>query len=126
MKTRAKSGFVQPRHYPSLLLTHCEPKNVKHALSDSNWHAAMRDEFDALQKNHTWDLVPLPPNRNAIGCKWVFRVKENANGTLNRFKAPLVAKGFHKLQGFDFNETFSLVIKPVTIRIILSLAITYK
>jgi len=126
MKTRAKSGFVQPKRYPSLLLTHCEPKNVKQALSDSNWHASMRDEFDALQKNHTWDLFPLPPNRSVIGCKLVFRVKENADGTLNRFKARLVAMGFHQLQGFDFNETFSPVIKPFTIRIILCLGITYK
>jgi histone deacetylase 1/2 len=71
-------------------------------------------------------LVPLPTNRKAIGCKWVFCVKENADGTVNKYKARLVAKGFHQVHGFDFNETFSPVIKPVTIRIILTLALTYN
>ena len=70
--------------------------------------------------------MPLPPNRKAIGCKWVFRVKENSDGTLNKFKARLVAKGFHQVQGFDFTKTFSPVIKPITIRLILTLALSYK
>ncbi|MCI27024.1 retrovirus-related Pol polyprotein from transposon TNT 1-94, partial [Trifolium medium] len=69
--------------------------------------------------------VSLPPHRQAIGCKWVFRVKENPDGSVNRYKARLVAKGFHQRQGFDFTETFSPVVKPVTIRIILTIAITH-
>jgi len=126
MQTRSKSGIVLPRLNPNLFLTYTEPKNVKQALLDPKWRAAMQDEFDALQKNSTWSLVPLPPNRKAIGCKWVFRVKENSDGTLNKFKARLVAKGFHQVQGFDFTETFSPVIKPITIRLILTLALSYK
>ncbi|MCH87664.1 retrovirus-related Pol polyprotein from transposon TNT 1-94 [Trifolium medium] len=76
--------------------------------------------------NKTWSLVPLPPHRKAIGCKWVFRIKENPDGTVNKYKARLVAKGFAQIAGFDFTETFSPVIKPITIRIILTLAVTYK
>lgn len=78
----------------------------------------MQEEFNALQKNNTWSLVALvalPPNRKAIGCKWVFRVKENFDGTINKYKAPLVAKGFHHPQGFDFTETFSPVVKPISL-----------
>jgi histone deacetylase 1/2 len=86
----------------------------------------MTEEFQALQRNETWTLVPLPQNRKAIGCKWVFRTKENPDGSINKYKARLVAKGFHQLQGFDFNETFSPVIEPVTVRLILSLAVSYK
>jgi len=85
----------------------------------------MRQEYDALLKNKSWDLVSLLPNGQAIGFKWVFRVKENADGSINRFKARLVAKGFHQVHGFGFHETFSHVIKPVTIRIILTLALSH-
>ncbi|CAJ2668892.1 unnamed protein product [Trifolium pratense] len=86
----------------------------------------MQSEFDALQQNNTWSLVPLPANIKAIGCKWIFRIKENPDGSINKYKARLVAKGFHQLQGFDFTETFSPVVKPLTIRLILTLAISYK
>jgi len=126
MQTRSKSSIFLPRLNPNLFLTYTEPKNVKHTLLDPKWRAAMQDEFDALQKNNTWSMVPLPPNRKAIGCKWVFRVKENSDGTLNKFKTRLVAKGFHQVQGFDFTKTFSHVIKPITIRLILTLALSYK
>jgi histone deacetylase 1/2 len=126
MQTRSKNGITLPRLNPKLLLTHTEPKTAKQALADPKWHAAMREEFEALHKNQTWTLMPLPPDRQAIGCKWVFRTKENPDGSINKYKARLVAKGFHQQHGFDFNETFSPVIKPITIRLILSLAISYK
>ena len=109
-----------------MLLVHTEPKSVKQALQDTKWFAAMIDEFQVFQKNNTWTLVSLPPQRNAIGCKWVFRVKENSDGSINRYKARLVARGFNQKLGFDFQETLSPVIKPVTIRVILTLAITHK
>lgn len=71
-------------------------------------------------------LVSLPTNRLAIGCKWVFRVKENPDGTVNKYKARLVAKGFHQQEGFDYNETFSHVVKLVIVRTVLTLAVTYN
>jgi len=92
-------------------------------LANTDWLIAMRQEYDALLKNKTWDLVSLPPNMQAIGCKWVFRVKENVDGSIKRFKAQLVAKGFHQVHDFDFHEIFSPVIKPITIRIIPTLAL---
>uniref|UniRef100_A0A2N9IR27 Reverse transcriptase Ty1/copia-type domain-containing protein n=1 Tax=Fagus sylvatica TaxID=28930 RepID=A0A2N9IR27_FAGSY len=84
----------------------------------------MNLEFDALLKNHTWNLVPSSPSQNLIGCKWVFRVKRHADGSIERFKAQLVAKGFHQQPGIDYGETYSLVIKPTTVRAILSIAIS--
>lgn len=122
MITRSKTGSLKPR----VFLAQTEATSVQQALSHPDWLEAMRAEFPALQNNNTWTLVPLPPNRKAIGCKWVFRIKENPNGSINKFKARLVAKGFHQLPGFDFSETFSPVIKPVTVRIILTLALTNK
>nr|KYP55753.1 Retrovirus-related Pol polyprotein from transposon TNT 1-94 [Cajanus cajan] len=125
MTTRAKDGIVKPRLQPTLLLTHVEPKTFKQALSNSTWSAAMQIEYNALLRNGTWSLVRLPPSRTAIGCKWVFRVKENPDGTVQKYKAHLVAKGFNQQFGFDYNETFAPVIKPVTLRLILTLALTH-
>lgn len=86
----------------------------------------MQVEYDALMSNNTQTLVSLPSQRQNIGCKWVFRLKENPDGSMSRHKVKLMAKGFHHREGFDFNETFSCVVKPIIIRIILSIAITYK
>jgi histone deacetylase 1/2 len=122
MVTRGKTGNLKPKAF----LTEMEPQSVTTAMADSRWLQPMKEEYTTLMKNNTWSLVPLPPHKKAIGCKWLFRVKENPDGTVNKFKARLVAKGFLQTARFDFTETFSPVIKPVTIRIILTLAVTYK
>lgn len=75
----------------------------------------MKFEYEALLANNTWTLMPLPPPRKSIGCKWVFRTKENPDGSVNKFKVRLVAKGFHQQFRFDYNKTFSPLVKPVTI-----------
>ena len=124
MQTIFKSSIHCPRIHPSLLLAHTEPKGIKQALSDPTWFSAVQQEYFALLKNHTWDLVPLPPARQAIGCKWVFKIKENVDGSINKYKAQLVAKGFHQVPCFDFHDTFSLVVKPITIRIVIALALS--
>lgn len=68
-------------------------------------------------------MVPSDPSYNVVGNKWVFRIKRKADGTIERLKARLVAKGFHQTSGLDFTKTFNLVVKPATIRILLSLAL---
>jgi hypothetical protein len=86
----------------------------------------MDEEFSALQRQHTWSLVPPLIGKNIVGCKWVFKLKRNSNGSISRYKARLVAKGFHQQYVIDFEETFSPVVKPPTVRLILSLAVTYN
>lgn len=84
----------------------------------------MRDGYLALKRNGIWSLLTLPPNTKPIACKWVFKVKENMDGTIHKYKARLVAKGFHQVAGFDFTETVSHVVKPTSIIIVLIVAIT--
>ena len=126
MCTRAKFGIVKPIINPTFLIAHLEPKSTKVALTNPSWQTTMHVEYDSLIKNGTWTLVDLPSSRTVIGCKWVFRVKENPYGSINKYKARLVAKWFHQQLGFDYKETVSPIIKPVTIRLILSLAISHK
>lgn len=81
----------------------------------------MNDEFAALIRNDTWSFLSLHPSKNMVGCKWVYRVKYNADGSVECYKARVVTKDFHQIPGLDYYVTFSLVIKPNTLRIILSL-----
>ena len=100
-----------------------EPTCVSKAVSNPQWREAMSSELTALMRHGTWDLVPPPKNCNPVGCKWVFRIKRKADGSTDRFKARLVAKGFNQCLGLDYKETFSPVVKPATIRSVLSIAV---
>ena len=83
----------------------------------------MNDEFNALVRNGTWEIVSYTFMQNLVGCKWVFRIKQLLDGSVDRYKAKLVAKGFHQRPGVDYHDTFSLVVKLTTIRLVLSLTV---
>jgi hypothetical protein len=93
-------------------------------MSIPHWRAAMELEIQVLRQNGTWQLVSPRPGINVIDSKWVFKVKRHANGSIERYKARLVAKGFKQWYGLDYEDTFSPVVKPTTIRLLLSLAVT--
>ena len=68
-----------------------------------------RSELDALTKNHTWDLVTLPPRQSVVGCKWIYKIKTCSDGSIKRYKTRLVVKGFTQEYEIDYEETFALV-----------------
>ena len=85
----------------------------------------MEEEYAALKSNGTWDLVPRPPGANVVTSKWIFTHKFNADGTLSRYKARWVLQGFTQCPGIDYDETFSPVVKPATVRTFISLAVAH-
>lgn len=82
----------------------------------------MGAEIAALEANNTWAITSLPPNKHHIGCKWVYRIKYRADGSIERYKARLVSKGFTQKKGLDYIETFSLVAKMVSVKCVLAVA----
>jgi len=79
--------------------------------------AAMRVEYDAIVKNGTWSLCDLPLDKKAIGTKWVYKLKRKRDGSINRYKTRLVAKGYAQQKGIDFDETFAPTCRMTTISI---------
>ena len=82
----------------------------------------MRVELQALENNKTWDLVSLTKEKKPVGFRWIFTIKYNFDGSLERYKVRLVAKGYTQTYGVDYLETLAPVEKMNTIRILLSLA----
>jgi hypothetical protein len=102
-----------------------EPKTFREAMQRPNadlWYQAAVKEMEAHIENGTWELVKLLPGRKAIGSQWVFKVKHNANGSVERPKARVVAKGFSQRPGVNFDETFAPTMKWAALRVIFALA----
>ena len=81
----------------------------------------MLEEIHALEDNHTWKLVDLPQGKKVVGCKWVFAVKVNPDGSMARLKAKLVARGYAQTYGVDYSDTFSPIAKLNSVRLFISI-----
>ena len=123
------SDYIMESNVAYCLLTEDgEPSNfqeAKRSSEASHWMTAMQEEMEALYKNKTWDLVPLPQGRKPIGNKWVYKIKRNSNDQVERYRARLVVKGYAQKEGIDFNEIFSPVVRLTTIRIVLAMCATF-
>ena len=101
-----------------------EPFSFSNADWYAVWHNAMCDEIAALRENRTWSLVPFHPSMNVVGSRWVYQIKRRVDGSIERYKARLVARGFTQQEGIDYSKTFSPVIKQATIRLVFSIAVS--
>ena len=86
----------------------------------------MKEELDALFKNHTWDLVTLPSRKSVVGCKWIYKIKTRFDGSIKRYKARLVAKIFTQEYGIDYEEIFASVARISSVHALLAIAATNK
>ncbi|GJU28472.1 retrovirus-related pol polyprotein from transposon TNT 1-94 [Tanacetum coccineum] len=124
-----QSDYVMESNVAYCLLTEeGEPSTLQEALNNpdaSFWKEAMQEEIEALHKNKTWELVPLPGGRKPIGNKWVYKIKRNGDDQVERYRARLVVKGYAQKEGIDFNEIFSPVVRMTTIRVVLAMCATY-
>lgn len=102
-----------------------EPLSFKDANRYLVWYNAMQEEIQTLHSNHTWSLVSSHPSMNVIGSRWAYKIKRHADGRIDRYKARLVAHDFSQQEGIDYLETFSLVVKPTTVRLVLTIAVSY-
>jgi hypothetical protein len=130
-RTRLSHNLRQPKirtdgtiTYTDVKSSNAEPTSHVTALAHPLWRSAMHEEFQALVKNKTWHLIPPRPGLNIIDYKWIFKLKHKADGSIDRYKARLVAKGFKQQYGIDYDDTFSPVVKPTTIRVLLSIAVS--
>ena len=128
MTTRSKNGITKPKLcYKAMLdYTYTKPSSYKIASQYPQWIKAMDDEFATLQRQQTWFLVPAKPGVNLVGCKWIYKLKLNSDGTIARYKARLVTKGFHQRAGIDYTNTFSPIVKLATVRLILSIVVSFR
>ncbi|GKD50116.1 ribonuclease H-like domain-containing protein, partial [Tanacetum coccineum] len=101
-----------------------EPKTYFEASKYSHWIDAMNQEMNVLIRNGTWELVELSEGRKAIESKWIYKIKFRSNGEIDRYKARLVAQGFGQKEGIDYEETFSPVVKMVTVRCLLKIVVS--
>lgn len=109
----------------AFILDSSEPKSYQEAMNSldcGKWVEAMNSEISSLKRNHTWDLVNLPEDRKVIDNKWIFKLKHNSAGDVERFKARLVIRGFTQQHGVDYFETFSPVVKLTSVRMIIAIA----
>ncbi|CAI7916163.1 unnamed protein product [Closterium sp. NIES-54] len=100
-----------------------EPATLKEALESSDaeeWKKAMESELKSIEENGTWELVALPEGRKAITSKWLFKIKSDADGKIERYKSRLVAKGYQQKEKVEYKELFAPVVKPTTLRTLLA------
>jgi hypothetical protein len=119
--TKSKSFYDD---FLCLLTVAGKPRDFDEVVTDDNCKRAINEEFDALEMNKTWHLVARKHTSNIVDSKWVYKLKKHIDGTIYRYKACLVAKGFKRRYGIYYEDIFSSIVKAATIRIVLLIEVT--
>jgi hypothetical protein len=123
---RTRSQFQQASSLLAQVSETHDLETFAEALGHPDWDTTMNEEYCSLIENDTWNLVPLPKGRKRVRCKWAYRTKYASDGSVERHKAWLVAKGFSQIEGIDYNETFAPVAKTNSIFLFLALVASHK
>ena len=99
-----------------------EPSSFEEAVVEPAWVDAMVEEYDSIVRISAWDIVPRPEGKSVVGSRWIYKVKQAADGSVEKYKARFVARGFSQIEGIDYEETFAPVARYSSIRTILSLS----
>ena len=124
-KNQMKKNAINEVHVALNAIAIGEPKTfaeIKNRHDGPKWKEAADNEYNSIMKNKTWELVPRPKDRTIIKSGWVMKLKLKADGSINKYKMRLVAKGYTQVEGIDYIETFAPVVKFNSVRIILSIA----
>ena len=131
IKRKSKRARTSTSFGPDFItfLTEAEPQTYKEAMSTpeaSYWKKAVNDEINSIMQNHTWELVNLPLGNKPIGCKWMFKRKLRLDGTIDKYKTRLVAKGYRQKEGLDFFDTYSPVTRITSIRMLIAIIVIHN
>ena len=99
-----------------------EPSSFEEAVEDPAWVDAMVEEYDSIVRNSAWEIVPRPEGKSVVGSRWIYKVKQAANGSLEKYKERFVSRGFSQIEGIEYEETFAPVARYSSIRTILALS----
>jgi hypothetical protein len=99
-----------------------EPSSYKEATSQQVWRDAMEKEYSSIMRNDVWEIVPRPESKSMVGSRWVYKIKQGADGSVEKCKAKFVAKEFSQVEGIDYDETFAPVARYSSVRVILAIS----
>jgi hypothetical protein len=120
-KTKRPKRFSSYVAYMTKLLDE-EPTTFKEVVKKEQWKEAMVEEHQSIMRNEVWEIVPRPKEKSVVTSKWVYKIKHATDGSVHKYKARFMARGFSQKEGNDYDETFALVARYTSIRTIISLA----
>jgi hypothetical protein len=103
-----------------------EPTCSEEAIQRKEWEDAMIEEYQSIMKNRVWEIIPRSKNKDGVSYRWLFKIKHAANGSIEKYKARFVARGFSQKEGIDYEETFTPIARYTSIRTIIALAYKMK